>query len=201
MIAHMEEQSMSVYASVYLASHDQSILDKEDGHAVSGPDGSFQLRGLMTGHYDVVEEEKSGKWVAASRTGIAIRPGVVSGVPDLILTHGAVMTGTVYDKQTGQPIPGSNTGPFINVLGPRYPASMGGSSSGFVDAQGHYSVRLAPGKNWVFLSGGWDSSNIDIDPMNDSNPKYPNYARGVYVTLREGETKTMPINAVRAKTP
>ncbi len=206
-IAHMEEQSMEVYEAAFEASHNRSEVDKEDVQTVSGPDGFFQLRGLEKGHYDVIETAKPGrwdadpKWVAAARTGIAIKPGVVSGVPDLILTHGAVLTGTVYDKKTGQPIPGGSTGPFINVLGPRYPASMGGSSSATVDGHGHYALRLAPGTNWLSLSGGWDSSNIDIDPMNNSNPKYPNYARGVYLTLREGETKTVPINAVRAKTP
>lgn len=194
-VAHMEMQSMSAYLARGKTS--SADINKEHVHGISQADGSFRLAGVMKGHYDIIEMEKSGKWVAAARTGIVIRGGETVTAPDLVLTRGAIMTGVVYDKKTGQPIPGSNTGPFINVLGPRYPASMGGSSSGFVDGRGHYAVRLAPGDNWVTLSGGWESSNIGIDPMNNSNPKYPNYARGFHVLLREGETKTVPINAVR----
>lgn len=204
--AHMGVRSMSEYEAQYEVSGDRSAQGKQDVKGISGADGSFRLIGVEKGHYDIIETESSGKWVAAAQTGIVIRATETVHAPDLVLTRGAVMTGTVYDKQTAKPVIGKSFpavpgkafyGPFINVLGPRYPASMGGSSSADVDSHGHYSVRLAPGDNWVFLSGGWESSNIDVDPGNDSNPKYPNYARGFHVLLREGETKTVPINAVR----
>ena len=195
--AHMEAQSMSAYESQYEARGDRSLQNKEDVRGVSGADGGFRLIGVEKGHYDIIETGSSGKWVAAAQTGIVIRWTETVHAPDLVLTRGAVLTGTVLDKQTGKPIPGSHTGPFLNVLGPRYPASMLGSSSADVDSHGHYAVRLAPGDNWVSLSGGWESSSISIDPVNDRNPKYPSYARGFHVRLREGETKAVPINAVR----
>lgn len=181
-------------AGTYGAAGDWDIVGKRIS-VVSSVDGSFRLTGLQKGHYVVVEQEATGQWVAAARENVAVLPGKTTSVTDLVLTHGAFMTGTVTDKATGRPVPGIS----VLALGPRYPASMLGASSTQTDTEGHYSLRLVPGDNWVYVSGnGYESSNIGIDPVNNSNPKYPGYARGFHVTLRQGQTRTVPIFAVRA---
>ena len=159
-------------------------------------DGSYTLSGLRPGyHYTIVELEASGKWVASAIENIPL-PNAVTHVPNLVLTHGAVIEGTVTNKKTGQPMPEM----YVNSLGPRYPASMSGASMTQTDANGRYSLRVAPGDNWLYITGlganaGYVSGQISVSPMS-TNMKYPNYDHGSSVVIAKGEAKQVPIYAI-----
>ncbi len=166
---------------------------------ISRADGSYTLSGLRPSyHYNIVEQEASGKWVAAAIESVQL-PNAVTRVPNLILTNGAVIEGIVTNKKTGKPMPSM----YVYSLGPRYPASAGGASQTQTDKNGKYSMRVAPGSNWLYISGlggnqGYMSGQISVSPMS-TNLKYPVYDHGFPVIVAKGETKQVPIYAILPK--
>ena len=167
----------------------------QEADATSGADGSYWLTGLKGVHYTVIElagysvlsRNNPTEWVAAAVPVKAPPTGEVR-VPDLILTHGAVITGTVVNT-AGKALPDV----YVYSLGPRYPASMNGSSSVQADSHGHFSLRVAPGDNWIYVSGGgYQTEATSTSPVNA-----PNKEHGFHVTLKEGQTKVITIRAIR----
>lgn len=180
----------------------QKVQDVKMGaEATTQADGSYRLSDLTAGcSYDIIEREASGEWVARAVENVPLSK-TTTHAPTLILTHGAVVTGTVINKKTGQPMPEMS----VLSLGPRYPASMGGSSSTRTDAAGKYSLRIVPGDNWIYISGTDANANyvtgqIGVSPLS-TNLKYPQYEHGFHVVITKGETKVVPIYAILPATP
>ena len=180
----------------------QKVQDVKMGaEATTQADGSYRLSDLTAGcSYDIIEREASGEWVARAIENVPLSQ-TTTHAPTLILTHGAVITGTVINKKTGQPMPEMS----VLSLGPRYPASMGGSSSTRTDAGGKYLLRIVPGDNWIYISGTDANANyvtgqIGVSPLS-TNLKYPQYEHGFHVVILAGETKAIPIYAILPAAP
>lgn len=160
----------------------------------SGANGSYRLTGLKAARYDVVEmagfsihnRNNQTEWVAAA-VQMKTLPDAGVRAPDLVLTHGAVISGTVVNK-AGEALPGVH----VYSLGPRYPASMGGASQTQADGRGRYSLRVAPGDNWIYISGGYQTEQTTTSPMNT-----PSKEHGFPVRLEKGQAMTVTIRAVR----
>lgn len=111
-------------------------------------------------------------WVAAAAEGVSSHKNQKIVVPDLILTRGAFAVGTVTDKASGKPLDGVNIGSY----GPARPSSGGGIIGGVTDDRGHYRLRLAPGKNQLYVA---DDRYTEGDTES-----------GTFVTIAAGQTQT-----------
>jgi len=159
----------------------------------SGADGFYRLIGLKAARYDIIEmagwslqgHNNPTEWVAAA-VPMKTLPDAAVRAPDLVLTHGAVIAGTVVNK-AGETLPNV----YVYSLGPRYPASMGGSSQTQTDSSGRYSLRVAPGDNWIYLSGGYQTQQTSASLMNPGSMEH-----GFPVRLAKGQTKSVTIRAI-----
>ena len=111
-------------------------------------------------------------WVSAAAEGVTGQKDQKIVVPDLILTRGAFAVGTVTDKASGKPLDGVNIGSY----GPARPSSGGGIIGGVTDDRGHYRLRLAPGKNQLYVA---DYRYTEGDTES-----------GTFVTIAAGQTQT-----------
>jgi len=110
--------------------------------------------------------------VAAAAEGVSGAKGATVSVPDLVLTPGGIVTGTVTDKMTGLPIAGAT----VMGYGPQSPQSTKGTFLTQTDSTGTYRLRVAPGKIRVYVADMVNTqSGLDT---------------GHYLEIAEGETKT-----------
>jgi uncharacterized GH25 family protein len=117
--------------------------------AATTADGSYQLTGLPDGVFNIFVEESSGEWVAAALERVAASAPRAVELPDLILTRGAIIEGTVTDMTTGEPLPGVCMGSY----GPHRPMSSAAIISDYTDGHGRYQLRVAPGHSYVYVAG------------------------------------------------
>jgi len=95
--------------------------------------------------------DKAGQddgWVAAAAEGVSGHKNHNAAVPDLVLTRGAFAVGVVTDKISGKPLPGV----YVGSYGPARPFSSAAIIGDLTDANGHYRLRLAPGKNQTYVA-------------------------------------------------
>ncbi len=110
--------------------------------------------------------------VAAAAEGVSGAKGTTVSVPDLVLTPGGIITGTVTDKATGRPIMGAT----VMSYGPHSPESSAAVISAQTDRSGTYRLRVAPGRSRVYVS----------DTFTQQSGADPNR----YLEVAEGQTKT-----------
>ena len=117
--------------------------------AMTTADGSYQLTGLSDGMFNIFVEEASGEWVAAALEAVTASALMVVELPDLILTRGAIVQGTVTDMTTGDPVPGVCIGSY----GPHRPMSSAAIIGDYTDGNGRYQLRVAPGRSYIYVAG------------------------------------------------
>jgi|GEM_PF-2298089 len=149
------------------------------GTAVTAADGSYRITGLSTGAYDIEVYGNTLPLVARPLKNQIAHEGQTAKVPDLVMTPGGIVSGQVLDRTTGQPVKGA----FVASSGTMHVAG----DSDYTDANGHYSLRVLPGKTHVYLSG--------------AGPEYlpAGIADGVDVMVRENQTVTQNFTAKRGE--
>jgi protocatechuate 3,4-dioxygenase beta subunit len=110
-------------------------------------DGSYRLTGLTSASYIVFAPRATG-WAGASISSVTAREKGSVRAPDLILTRGAIIQGKITDKLTGKPLPGV----YIGNHGPHSPFDVAPVFTQ-TDKRGHYRMRVAAGRNIVWLAG------------------------------------------------
>jgi len=147
----IEEQSFSGWSrTVSLADGSYKLTGLPSG--ICNPFGFRTSTGLPSGEkytYNVIADEPTGKWIAAAIENVSVAEGRTTRVPNLVLTRGAIVEGTVTDEDTAKPLPGV----YIRSYGPHRPRS-GANICTFTDEKGHYRLRVAPGNSYVYASGG-----------------------------------------------
>lgn len=157
------------------------------GEAQTGDDGTYKIDSLGPGAYDVGVTDPSHDWVAVAARCV-VAAGTRCDAPDLVLTRGALIEGTVSDAATGKPIAGA----LIGGSGPNSPRESGlGTANAISDAEGHFTLRMAPGKVVVYIMGTVDDylppeqtapySHYDITLKQDEQPRLD-------FRLKKGET-------------
>jgi len=117
--------------------------------ALTNKDGAYKLTGLIEVPYNVtVDPRPNGPWVTSAAEGVVARTTGSAHVPDLILTHGSFVTGIVTDQNTGAAVANAP----IGCYGPDTPASSAMIQMTYTDNTGHYKLRVAPGKNRVYIA-------------------------------------------------
>lgn len=156
----------------------KAISSPEIFEAATGIDGRYRMT-VPKGTYSI--------WAEAADRVCVVNPVVEtdsrqpSRDVDFRLVAGAIVTGQILDEETGQPIVPSNP-PLIGV-GNYGPASVhvewlegeviydssnhvGLNPLGSVNADGTFRLRVAPGKNCVFLTGisrSWNENPYLLD--------------------------------------
>ena len=139
----------------------------------TSPDGSYRLSSLEAGVFNVMADEASGAWVAAADEGVTVQPGQTVKAADIVLTAGAMVTGTVTDEETGKALEGV----YVGSHGPHRPRSSAAIIGAESDKQGRYRLRVAPGKSYIYISG---------PPRG-----YVRAEQGVDVKVGKGQTRTL----------
>ncbi len=78
-------------------------------------------------------------------------------MPDLILTKGAIIRGTVTNPLS-QPVPGAG----VAVYDPARPQSSAAVDGVKADPNGHYRLRVAPGSCCVYRNDGHGNASENI---------------------------------------
>jgi hypothetical protein len=175
---------MAQIQEVHMRGLAQGVIDPEWtwAEAVTRADGSYRLIGLTTASYNVSVEERSGNWVAEAVEGVATRVRRTERLPDLVLTPGGIVEGTVVDEATGKPMPGVHVG----CHGPHRPRSSAMIISSLTNAEGHYRLRVAPGESYVYVADSV-AQNAGRQGFNDET-----------VSLKQGETRSVNFRVKRA---
>lgn len=115
-------------------------------HSVKlGKDGMFRFSKLPPGKATIefwTSHKRTMGWTMPAVQNLRIVPGRVTNL-ELTGTIGAVISGTVRDEATGNPIPST-------VLSVKHAGNPNGEPI-WADTEGKYSVRVAPGKVTVYL--------------------------------------------------
>jgi len=143
----------------------EAVAAKTMSFTHTQPDGTYTLcvgegmaYNILVVPKDVVKVGDRDSGLAAAVEGISGTKGATVRVPDLTLTPGGLITGTVTDP-SGRPLAGVP----IGCYGPQRPLSCAAIVSTRTDAQGHYRLRVAPGQNLVFPAydlGAIDSATV-----------------------------------------
>ena len=88
------------------------------------------------------------QWVAIAAQGVSGHNSQKVIVPDLILAPGAIVTGLVTDKTTGEPVAGVRVG----SIGSECPESSAAIITTDSDSTGHYRLRVGPGTSKIFVA-------------------------------------------------
>ncbi len=142
------------------------------------PDGTYALAVGADLRYNVMllpnnllDGGKDDGWVAAAAEGVSGHRNQKIAVPDLVLERGAFVTGIMTDKANGQPMPGT----YVGCYGPARPSTSAESTYAVTDTNGHYRLRVAPGKNQIYVSDSQD---------------------GAFLTVAAGQTKVIDFHAL-----
>lgn len=110
------------------------------GLAGTGDDGSYRLEGLSSGIYGITIEG-SIEYVASMLTDIKAEEGKTVKAPDIILSKGVIIEGTITEEGTGRPRPGIRL--HVSESGTNRTARAIYAES---DENGRYTVRVPAGE-------------------------------------------------------
>ena len=116
----------------------------------TGPDGTYQLRGLKAVQYNLWADAPDRACVAIDS--LTVAGGKTLAGQDLALVAGGWLDGRVVDAATGAPLTGTPDRPlYVASYGPGRPKSGAAVQSVVVDADGKFKLRLAPGLNYPYI--------------------------------------------------
>jgi protocatechuate 3,4-dioxygenase beta subunit len=144
-----EDGTLAVGIVVMAQARDLESTASAWAEGVTAANGSYQLTGLSDGTFNILVDEPSGEWVVAALEGVTASAPTDVELPDLILTRGAIIEGTVTDMTTGEPLPGVCVGSY----GPHRPMSSSAIISDYTDSHGRYQLRVAPGHSTIYVAG------------------------------------------------
>jgi beta-lactamase regulating signal transducer with metallopeptidase domain len=139
--------------------------------------GWFQTRTDQRGRYRLaMTRDYYNIWAAAEdRIAIAVKarsaePGKTVSGGDIQLVRGGFVVGTVFDAATNRPVSSTADHPiYVAHYGPSRPHTGAAVTSTAVNGDGTYRLRVAPGRNYVYLmSGHHDSANVDVEDGRDT---------------------------------
>ncbi len=125
------------------------------GSALTDDDGRYRIAALYPGAYNLCLDAPDG-WTAVAHEGVTCKAGQLLDNIDFQLIEGGLVTGTVTDADTGEPVARTP----IGFYGPARPWSGAWCQATRTDENGQYQFRLPPGKNRVYVQ----ASGADPNP-------------------------------------
>ena len=143
---------------------------------VTGEQGHYRLGRLPQGVYSVCLNAPDG-WTAVAHEMVELAAGQSLEDVDFQLVRGGLVTGTVTDAETGQPLVGIR----MRAYGPARPLSGDVAQNVQTDKNGQYTFRLPSGKNAVSAQGLHE-------PPARGEPPAAMHAHDVHVDVITGQT-------------
>ena len=118
------------------------------GETVSDEQGRFLVGGLEPGVYNVLFHGVPGRAQLTARAveGMRVRAGADTPA-DLTVIEGRPLSGVVIDRETDQPVAGTQVGCY----GPARPRSGAAVESHRTDDQGRFTFHVPPGEQYVYI--------------------------------------------------
>ncbi len=120
------------------------------GSALTDDNGRYRIAALHPGAYNVCLDPPDG-WTAVAHEGVRCKAGQILDNTDFQLIEGGLVTGTVTDADTGEPVARMP----IGFYGPARPSSGAWCQATSTDENGQYQFRLPPGKNMVYVQASY----------------------------------------------
>jgi protocatechuate 3,4-dioxygenase beta subunit len=168
-----------------------TVVAAAEGHggnegtiAITNAAGRYQFTSLLPGKYCIEYDDngsvKGEGWIAVGRP-ITIKAGDSPSDVNLTLIHGAIISGTIRDKSLKTPLAQA----LVRSAGPDHPLAYGSENLVAANAEGQYSIRVAPGAQTLSVSGG---SIIGTEAAK-------------MLVLHDGDNQTADFNVVVAGSP
>ena len=151
--------------------------------------GRYRIGSIPTGKFNVYVSSVPGR-ASVALDSLAVTAGQVVPAPPIRLVKGGLVQGRLIDNATGQPAPvAEGERVTIGAYGPSRPPS-GAAIEGFaVKTDGTFELRLPPGKNSVYLSGG---------PFLVRKPGDPYASQDIReISVKEGQETTIEFRVTR----
>lgn len=124
-------------------------------------EGRYRLR-MTKDHYNIWAEAEDRIPIAAKA--IEAEPGKTISIADIPLVRGGYVTGRVIDAATNKPVAPNEKQPLrVAHYGPARPRTGAAVTSTEVDADGKFRLRVAPGKNYIYLMNGQSSQTVAVE--------------------------------------
>jgi beta-lactamase regulating signal transducer with metallopeptidase domain/protocatechuate 3,4-dioxygenase beta subunit len=119
--------------------------------AVTDKEGNYKIHELSSGWYDVLYGPSLPlDWTAAAIESVNVEEGRETKNVNIKLIKGGIISGKVIDTKTGKGIK-PNEHSEVSIYGPSRPMNLGTIQSAPVQPDGSYRIRVAPGKNYIYL--------------------------------------------------
>lgn len=114
-------------------------------------------------HYNIWAEANDRMPLAVKA--IAAEPGRTVDTADIRLVKGGFVVGTVFDTTTSKPLRSDRDHrTAVAHYGPARPRTGAAVTSTAINADGTYRLRVAPGRNFVYLmSGSFTSAYVNVE--------------------------------------
>jgi beta-lactamase regulating signal transducer with metallopeptidase domain len=128
----------------------------------SDRDGRYRLA-MTKDHYNIWADVNDRMPLAVKA--IAAEPGKTVSGADIRLVRGGFVVGTVLDAATGKPMtPGRDHPIYVAHYGPARPRTGAAATSTPINADGTYRLRVAPGRNFVYLMlDSYSSAYVNVE--------------------------------------
>ena len=141
----------------------QGIKPHDFLETITDDQGLYRLESLLAGTYNIWTKVEGLTVVALDS--FEVKTGQTRKAPDLELVEGGFIIGQVIDAESGEPVkpgPASDVG----LHGPSRPQSGAAIESSHVKEDGSFRIRVAPGRNYIYLRGGkgWLRNEAEIIP-------------------------------------
>jgi beta-lactamase regulating signal transducer with metallopeptidase domain/5-hydroxyisourate hydrolase-like protein (transthyretin family)/uncharacterized GH25 family protein len=124
------------------------------GSATTDSRGLYRIGSIPKGVFNVFVSRMPGR-ASVALDSLAVSGGQIVQAPPIRLVKGGVVKGRLIDDLTGQPaLVGEDESVPIGVHGPSRPRSSAAIETFAVKTDGTFELRLPPGKNFVYVSGG-----------------------------------------------
>ncbi len=139
---------------VYAQDTDRSYSRGGGGGAITDDKGRFHITHLNANEYNIMLSLRDGMerdWAAASHEWVNLESGASLTGIDFTLIKGGIVTGKVTMADTGQPFADVHD-LRVGCHGPAHPRSSASIQGAQVNPDGTYSLRVPPGKQYVYMS-------------------------------------------------
>jgi len=126
------------------------------GAATSDEDGKYELRDLAPGPYNLMLDPPEGL-TAAAHEKVEVKSGETLQELNFQLIEGGLVTGSVRDADTGEPVAAL----LIGAYGPARPRSSAYVQTAKTDEEGRYEFRLPAGENMLYVMAGVEGYSGD----------------------------------------
>ncbi len=160
------------------------------GQSKTNENGRYQIGQIPAGTFNVYLTSTVAGRASVAIDSLKVAVGQTVQAPPIRLVKGGMVKGRLIDSATGKPaIVGQDEQATIGVHGPARPTSGASIQGAPVSEAGSFEIRLPPGKNSLYLSGG---PFYAIDP----NSRYTNqYKREIDV--KEGQEYAIDFRVIR----